>query len=233
MSNVYSTLTSEGLEESTDVLGGRHVFDTNIYNATVKAAYSIESSGGALGIALVLATSEGDYNETIYVTNRNKQNFYLNANKKKCPLPGFTLINDLCLIANGKPLSEQDFQEKSLKVWDYDTKDEVVKPVLVAVDLIGAKVAVAITKQLVNKKVKSGNEYVDSNETVEENRINKLFDLDTHLTVHEAKTKSEAKFYDKWLDKYQNTVADKVKKGIGSVTANKDLVKPKRSLFGE
>lgn len=232
--SLLSNLTDNDLEETGDVLGGRHVFDSNIYPATIKAAYIIESASGALGVGLNLITPEGDYSETIYATNKNKQNFYLNNNKKKCPLPGFTLINDLCLLETKKPLSEQDTEEKALKLWDFTEKKEVVKQVPVLVNLTGTVVNVAILKQKVNKKVKDGDKYVDSSDTIEENRINKFFDLNTNQTVTEIKNDKEAKFYESWLNKYKGECLDKSKSVSGhhnSAQSNQANVKPKKSLF--
>ena len=53
MSNVFSNLTGNGLEESQDRLGGFSLLDTDIYVGTIKMAYGGSSASGALNVTLV------------------------------------------------------------------------------------------------------------------------------------------------------------------------------------
>ena len=127
--SIFGNLTNEGLEETTDRLGGFQIRATDIYPATIKAAYAGQSEGGARSVTVVAELPDGEYSETIYVTNKKGENWFLNQNdkSKKVPLPGFTTIDDICLVTTGKPLSEQDSEEKVVKVYDYDEKKELPK----------------------------------------------------------------------------------------------------------
>jgi hypothetical protein len=134
--------------------------------------------------------NDKEYRETIYITNKQGENFFLNKDDptKKVPLPGYTTVNDICLMTTDKPLSEQDTEAKMVNVWDNDAKKEVPKSVPVLTELLGQKVTLGILKQLVNKNEKnqSSGKYEPTAETREENVIEKVFHSPTHMTVVEA-----------------------------------------------
>jgi hypothetical protein len=222
--NLFGNLSTEGLEQAEDRLGGFTVHGTDIYDSTVKAMYAGESDGGALSVTVVLQLPGGkEYSETVYITNKQKQNFFLNKQDKtkKVPLPGFTLIEDICLIASGKPLSEQTTEEKTVNTYNKDLKKQVPTVVPMLVDCIGGTLSVAILKVLENKNVKdSSGTYQPTAEERESNRIDKVFDTGSKMTVLEAKSgATEAKFWDGWSDKNKDKTRDerKIKNGQGAV----------------
>ena len=177
--SVFGNLSNDGLEETTDRLGGFNVRDTNVYPATIKVAYAGESQGGAKNVTVVVNLPDGEYSETIYVTNKQGENWFLNQNDKtkKVPLPGFTTIDDICLVTTGNPLSAQPTEEKVVKVYDYDEKKELPKSVQVLVELTGKTVLLGIVKEVVDKSVKNDTtgEYEPTGETREQNIIAKVF----------------------------------------------------------
>ena len=109
MSNPFGNLSSEGLEESQDRLGGFSVLDSDIYTGTIKAFYAGQSSKGAKSVTLIFSHDGKEYSETVYVTNRNGENWFMNPQDKtkKVPLPGFTTIADICLVCTDAPLADQ------------------------------------------------------------------------------------------------------------------------------
>src|SRR5690606_30550208 len=116
------------------------------------------STSNAQSVTLIAQTEDGtEYRETFWVTNRNQENFYLDKNDKtkKIPLPGFTVVDDLCLVTTNKPLSEQVGEEKVINVYDPEAKKELPKAVPMLVDLIGKKVYLGIIKELRNKQTKN------------------------------------------------------------------------------
>lgn len=247
--SIFSGLKTEGLEEAQDRLGGFQVRETNSYLATIKAAYAGKSAGGAQNISFIFTLPDGEYNETIYITNKQGENWFLNQNDKtkKVPLPGFTTVNDICLMTTNKPLAEQDTEEKVVKIYDYDEKKELPKSVQMLVDLIGKKVHLGIVRQTVDKNVKneSTGEYQPSGEVRDENVIEKVFHDPSLVTVVEATQGiSEAVFYPKWLEKNANvtrvrTAASKAGRGgantaasNGPPQANTSGAKKTTSLFG-
>lgn len=210
---LFGGLTDEGLEEAQDRVGGFQPHETDIYKGTIMMAYALKSTGGAQGVYLTVALENGkEYRETLWVTNKKGENFYLNKNDntKKVPLPGFTVMNDICLVTTEKPLNQQNDEEKVVKVWDSETRSEQPKSVPVLVDLLGKELSVAIGNTLENKTMKQGNDYVVIADTRNVNTIEKVFHEPTKLTVTEGKNgKTEGEFYQTWLDRNKGVVRDK------------------------
>lgn len=214
--SIFGNLTNEGLEETTDRLGGFQVRATDIYPAKIKAAYAGQSASGARNVTVVAELPDGEYSETTYITNKKGENWFLNQNGKKVPLPGFTTIDDICLVTTGKPLAEQDTEEKVVKVYDYDERKELPKAVPMLVDLIGQTLFLAIVQQTVDKNQKndSTGEYEPTGETRDENVIEKVFHDPTKMTVVEARQgATEPVFYEKWLTKNKGIIRNKAKGG--------------------
>lgn len=247
MSNLFSNMKSEGLEESTDRLGGFTVYDSGIYKATIKNLYAGKSAGGAQNITLIADLEGGkEYRETVYITNKKGENFFTKDNKKQ-PLPGFTLANDICLMATGKELSEQTTEEKVVKIWNSEEKKELPTNVPVLVECLGKPISLGILRQRVNKEEKDSNgEYQPTAEEKEINLIDKVFHPDLKLTVAEArqgKTKLEdAAFYDSWEKRNKGVTQDrrKVKDGGGAAPGTPPKAgaaagnqAPKKSLFSK
>lgn len=201
---------SSDLEKAQDTVGGFQPIDPGVYLATIKMMYGLESQNGAKGVFLELETEDGKtHRETVYVTNRKGENFYV-RDGKKFPLPGFSTIKDLCMLTTEKSLAEQNFEDKVVKVYDPEAKAEVPKNMPVNTGMIGKKVKVGIQQSLENKQVKQGNEYVPTEEERTVSSINKFFHHDRDLTLNEAlDRKTEAEFIHKWKDRYEGQVQDK------------------------
>lgn len=242
---MFGNLTTDGLQESQDRLGGTSVFSTDIYTGTIKAFYAGKSSGGATSVTLIAVIGDKEYTETMYVTNKEGKNWFLNKqdNTKKVPLPGFTVVDDICLIATGEPLANQETEDKVINIWDNEAKKEMPKSVPMIVAALGKPIALGIEKTLANKKTKVGSEYVATAETREENHIDKVYHPEMKLTVAEARAgRDVAQFWDAWLLKNKDQVRDKrtIKDGeVGAPsksapTAGQASEQPKRkSLFGK
>lgn len=220
--SLFKTLTSTGLEENIDRTGGGfQPRETDVYAGKIKLAYAGASTGGAQNVTLIVALADGgEYRETIYITNKKGENFFLNKDDKtkKVALPGFTTIDDICQICTDKPLSEQDCEEKIVKIWDYDAKAELPKSVPVLTELLGKDVLLAIKKSTVNKSGPAP-DYAPLSETKEENAIDKVFHPTLRVTIVEAKSgKASGEFIDVWLEKNKGKTQDKrtIKDGDGS-----------------
>lgn len=244
--SLFANLGTDGLEESQDRVGGGFgAIDAGIITGTIKAFYAGKSSGGAQNVTIVLDVPGGqEYRETVYVTNKKGENFFLNKQDatKKVALPGFTIANDICLLTTDAPLSDQDFEEKVLNIYDYDARKELPKGVQVAMGVVGKTISLGVLKELVNKNEKKGEDYVPTAETREQNVIDKVFHTDTKKTVVELLNGVEnAEFWDKWEAKNKGTVRDKrsIKDGQGGTptTAPKagqtGSAPAKKSLFAK
>lgn len=219
--SLFSGMTSEGLEESEDRLGGYSVYPSNIYNATVKMAYAGKAASGAHFIHFEFDLgSNQTYREVCYFTNKKGENFWINEAKKKVPLPGFTMVEDICLLTTDEPLAAQATEDKMVKVYDADSKKELPKSVPVLMGLIGKPISLGILKQLESKNAKNAaGEYVPTGDTRDTNIIDKAFHTDSKLTVVEARAGKDAgEFWEKWLEKNKDVVRDRRAKGTGGVT---------------
>lgn len=247
MTKLFDNMTTDGLEETDDRLGGFQPLDTDMYDMTIKAMYAGQSDSGARSMTIIGDISGQEHRETIYFTNRNGDNFFLNKNDntKKVPLPGFTTVDHLCLVATGSPLAEQEVDDKVVNVYDRDAGKELPKTVPMLTAAIGQTVRVAILRILQNKSKKEGNSYVDTAETREFNEIDKVLDPESRMTVVEALNGAEeATFHDAWLDRNKGKTRDKrtIKDGEagqagqagrpGKPAPSADKP-PKKSLFGD
>ncbi len=251
MSGLFGNLSNNGLEETRDSIGGFSPLNSGIYTGKVKLAYAGQSASGARNITLVVALPDREYRETIYITNRAGENWFLNPNDKtkKVPLPGFTIMDDLCLVTSGKPLAEQDTEKKVVNIYDYDAKKELPKSVDVLTDIIGLEVSLGILRNLENKSEKQGNDYVPTAETREVNTIDKVFHTETKMTVVEARNgQTEPAFWEAWETRNKDQTRDRrtVKDGqagavgkpqtapkSGPPQQNTTATAPRTSLFGK
>lgn len=247
MSNMFGKFTTDGLEEVGDRLGGPQLFDTDVYDAVVKAAYAGKASASnAQSITVLLDVGGKEFRETHWITNKNGENFYADKNdaSKKQPLPGFTMINELCLVTTGVELSEQDVEDKVIKLYDFDTKKDVNTNVPMLVELIGKPVTVAIVRQIVDKQQKDASgTYVNTGQTREENVADKFFHTETGKTVTELRQKLDAEFKGKWAEKNKGVTRNRAKGSEGKAgapgrpaaagAAPGAAAKPRNTLFGK
>lgn len=234
---IFNKLGSEGLEQEKDFLGGRKIYPSDIYIATIKLAYAVQSDGGALGLALTVMFDGNEYSENIYVSTKGGDNFYTDKNGKKRGLPGFTIANDICLIACETALSDVETEEKVVSVYDAKEKGEVNKSVQMLMPLLGKPVALGILEETEFKQEKTDAGYVDTADTVQRNRISKVFHPELKVTIPEAMEGKEAGFWDAWIKANQGRVIDRTagkKGGTGGAKAGSTgtAKAPKQSLFG-
>lgn len=242
----FSNLTTENLEETEDRVGGFSRLETDIYTGKIKAMYAGESAGGAKNVSLIVDLNGREYRETVYVTNRKGENFFLNKqdSSKKVPLPGFTIIEDICLMVTGQGLAEQDsWEEKTINLYNRDENKEVPTKVLMLMEAIDQEISLGIEKSIENQNEKQADgSYAPKADgsTREVNTIVKVFHPEHKLTVAEARNGiDEAEFRDKWLTANQGKTRDKTAKTGGNGKAGAppkpssgdSAPAPRKSLF--
>lgn len=236
--SLFAGLNKDGLEKDKDVVGGSgsNRLESNVYAGTLKAVYITKTQNGGL-MANILFTPEGsdiEYRESLFISNNKGQNYFEKADKK-FPYPGFTIIDDLCTIATGKPLSEQDTEDKVFKLYDYDLKEEIPTTVPVISGLLGVEANLVIRKNEEYKQAKSDNGYVDTDEKIFTNEILKAIYPDGS-TVSEKANKADPVYTEAWLEKWKDTVYDKTKgkttKVSGSSSSNSQNTE-RKSLFSK
>lgn len=240
---IFENLTTGGFKETADTLGGS--FDPKpsaAYDAVITMAYAGKSSRSNAQSITVHATIDGaEFKETIWVTNGKGENFYLSKDGKntKNPLPGFTTVDDLCLLATGSPLAEQSTEEKAVKIYDYEARKEVPKQVQVLVDLLGKEVKLGVLREIVDKtKQADSGQYLPTGETRTQNVINKVFHGETGRTVNEYRHEiAEPDFLAAWKlrndGKDRNRAKGIAANGAGASGAGRPAgAAPAKKLFG-
>lgn len=212
----------EGVEAQEDRLGGYSPFEAGVYNAIVKAVYITDSQSSKSKCANIVLDIDGrEFTDRVWFLRGQDGKPYYEKDGKKHMLPGFQIVNDLCLVITGHPLAENTPQEKTIKIYDHDAGGEVPKNLPVITQLLGQKVTVAIGKEVTNKQKKdeATGEYVDTDEKRVINSIRKCFHFETGKTVVELMSKANIEeadlFKTKWAEKNTGTEVNNFKE-VGS-----------------
>lgn len=238
MANLFGNAASElaGSEKEKDVLGGRVLLPTGVYDATIDVVYLTKSPGGANAFNFVLDIGGRKVRDTVYVTNKQGGVTYT-KDGKKYPLPGYSLCNALAKLVAGKEIPQLEFEKKLVKIYNWDQKKEVPTEVDVAVELVGqpTKVGIELHRENKNAKDQAGN-YVPTAEIREFNTITRVFHAQSNQTASEYNAQAPAEFMEMWAKEFTGKVIDKTAKGpvapaAGSVPST-PLAAGKPSLFG-
>jgi hypothetical protein len=242
--SLFAGVKTEGVEAAKDVLGGaNYIKETDIYLGTVRQAYGIISKNGSIGVSLEVELEDSSkYKETIYMTNVKGEAYYV-KDGNKLPLPGFTVINDICLLLTDNPIDQQNSEEKVVAVYDFESGKDVNREMPVLVDLIGGEIALAIQKKRENKTKKNERtgKYEPINEERISNNIAKVMHPEMKCTVNEAIDGTEPTFWDKWLERNQDKTYDSYKEVSGGGRSgapskggdSSPSGEPRKSIFGK
>lgn len=241
MTNMFANATNDlaGAEKEKDVLGGRRkLLPTDAYNAKIDVVYITQSTGGAKAFNFVFKIGDQYHRETVYVTKKTGEVFYVKDGKKH-PLPGYSQVNALTKLAIGKEIPALAFEKKILKIYDFEAKKEVPKELEVAVELIGADITIGIEQILENKQVKDQvGAYVATAETREKNEWTRTFHPVSGQTVAEYDAQKPAEFKQLWLNEFKGKVRDFTDKNlkpatpaVGSTATTGGAAPAKTSLF--
>jgi len=209
------------VEAAKDTLGGGNFLrESNIYKGDIVVAYVTQSEKGAMAVNLDIKLEDGSsYRETVYVSNRDGETFFTKEGKKY-PLPGFTTIDNICMITTEKGLADQETEDKTLMLWDFESQKEIPREVPVLVELTGQPVALGILKVRENKTKKNDRGGYDAiNEERLYNTISAVFHPEAKVTVNEALEGRDPDFWDAWLGRNENRLVDKYKEVKGGGAA--------------
>ena len=236
----------DSIENETDQLGGGGVWDTDIYDCVVAQAWAGKSDGGAAFVTLHLKNDQGrEMRETIYVSSgdaKGNLNYYEKDGQKHY-LPGFNMVNALCLLTVGVPLHEVRTEDKTVEIWNSEAKEEVPTQVPVLVDLLNKPIYAAVIRQTVDRQKKGDDgQYHPTGETRDKNTIDKFFDHDSKRTTAEIRAEaSESEFFERWAEKNRGNTRNKASKdasqggttGSAGFAAGAGEQKPTSSLFAK
>jgi len=219
--------TNDKIQQQGDSLGG-FILDSDAYEFAIDMAYVDESQGGATSVNFLFKGKNGQsLRQTIYVTSgkaKGQKHTYTDKTGNEQYLPGFSQVNNICLLAIGKELSAIPTETKTISIYDYTQKKELPQEREVMMELLGAEITLGVIKQIVDKNVKNdAGVYVASGETREENEIDKAFRTKDGLTAAEIRAEStEAAFLDKWIEKNKGVVRNKAKGAKAGATGSTD-----------
>lgn len=221
MGKMFSGLSTEGMETPEDKVGGGfQPLPSDIYDAKILMVYAGKArNSDAQNINVHMTINDQEHRETIYITNRNGENFYKDkVTGKPTPLPGFTTVDDLCLFVTEAGLAEQETEPKTVKLYNFDEQKEVPTEVPMLTALMGAEVKVALLRVIEDKR-KQGDDgdYHPTGETRTFNSIDKVFHPETGRTVNEYRHGVEsAEFAEAWMTKNTGKDRNKAKGANGA-----------------
>ena len=233
------------VEKATDNLGGG-ALDTNVYKLKVKTVYFGKSDGGAMSATLIGDLEDGsEFKSTQWITSGKAKGGkpYYERNGKKYPLPGYSIIDDLCQLTIGMSVGDAETEEKSVGIYDFELQKDVATEVECLADIKGMEVYLAIQKQLVDKTAENP-EFDDSKpankdtnklrlptgETREENEVIKVMSEDG-ATWKEISDDAESQFGEKWLTKNKGKVRDRTDKSGAAGSAGAPKKSAKKKMF--
>lgn len=223
------------IEDKGDVLGGGYkVFNTGIYAAKIVNAYFGKSSGGADSVFIEFETKEGTYSETFYVTNKQGKIYSIDKQGAKVYVPGFILVDELCSLVTGgtTALADIEPEKKYVAIWDSASRKKEPKEVEVLTEILDKECYIAIIKTKEYKSVKSGDEYVPTDDEINRNTISKVFDSEGY-TYHERLSQEEPVFFDKWQEKFSSDYIQDRTKNVKPAPKAPSASKKGKNIFGD
>lgn len=197
--------------------------ESGVYPVTVDLAYLKESQGGSK--QLVVHFKEHPFGgftirQTFIMTSgraKGQKNTYTDSDGNERMLPGMQHVNSLFQLTLGKPISDVDFEARTVPLYDYEQRAEVPTEVPVPLDLIGQELQIGVLKVEQNKRAQQNGSWVDTNEKQEINEIDKIFDADGR-TLTEKKAGAEPVFVNQWRERNEGRTVQKYKPVAGAAT---------------
>ena len=244
--------TSSNVAQEKDVVRGQRQepLPSDIYNLIIKYAYAKKAKSGALGVHVLLQAANGEHKNrelriTEYVTSGDAKGNKTYYEKKtdggateQFALPGFTLIDSLALLTANKSILQCAAEKRTIKLYDYDKKNEVPTEVDMFVELVNKGVCGCVLHRIEDKNSKNTQtgEYEPTGQTYATNVVDKFLAAADRRTVAEIQNNIPADFKDRWLEKWKNQVDDQsteVKNaGIKGAPAASGNNADKAPLFG-
>jgi hypothetical protein len=223
MALVESTGTVQVVEKDT-LGGGKFTLDSGVYDFTIKSMYPVKNKGGSTSMQLVLETADKKtFNPSIYFMDKDGSMTtiasYGEAKGKKVDTFGKQQLDAICRMVVGKSLVEVSASEEEKIVIKQFTKDEKVK-VMMYMDVVGAKVKLAILETRVNKQAQDAQgKYVPINEERNENTISKIFSAEGFTKEELDKKLATPIFIEAWKEKFEGKLQDKFKSVAGGAVS--------------
>ena len=190
------------VEDNEERIGGWAADESDVYVKAITQAFLTQSPKGAYAINLSTKDKEGNERDyQFYFTNRAGATYYTKSGKKH-QLPGYALLNSICMTISGQTAQQVLSKPKKavIDLMDWESRKEVPTEVKTYPQICKKPVKLAIVK-VIDNAYKKGK---ITNEPREKNEIKMAFDAKTNLTITEvAKGLKEPKLHEGWLKQWK------------------------------
>jgi len=202
--------------QSIESTGGGFIWESGVYDATVKMVYINQTASEAKWFNVILEKNSGNFSEL-------RENFCIKSGKAKgnktyytkegkdYPLPGYSIANSMCIAVTGESLPKciESAEKKQVNVWNPELKKEVPAERPVIMSLVGKPIKVAVHQVIEDKTAKNDKgEYVPTGVSRTVNQC-KFFGNAEGKTAEEIEKGEPAARFDKWAQKNTGTVINK------------------------
>ena len=218
--------------QSDAMQSGFGTLESGIYDFTIEMMYVDETKNGAAAVHFDFVSQKGERFSTIqYITGgkaKKQRNYYMDKNDEKQYLPGFNLVNNLCIMSEGTPVLDQETVIKTLELYDYTAREKIPQKKEVFESMRGQAITIGVIKQTVNKSKADGNGgWIKTAETKDENVIGKVFQAETGLIMDEITAgTTEAITKGKWDAQNTGKTKDKTEAVKAGGASSKPKAKP-------
>lgn len=194
-----------------DRVGGGYVkFDkTGAFDVVIEKAYVTVAKSGAIGVVINFKREDGaKLKVTEWMTNKIKQNYYLDKDGNKRYLAGYNAVMSIDRIVTGKTNTYPTAEKRIVPIWNNELKKETNQEVDALIEWTGKPVTILVHKVLVNKQALVDDKYVDVAGTIEKVEIKHVVDVVSHKTKNEIVGGLNAEFFTKWTEKFKDDYID-------------------------
>lgn len=229
MANIFKNFSAPA-EVEQDRLSGYTTYESDIYPAKIKVAYTGTTSTGSVFVTFNFDLGlNKEYRETFYISDKEGRNYYVDKSSgKQTTMPTFTLVNNICLLATGEPLTNLDMEDKTLNIYNREEQKELPTVVPVFTDLCGKEILLGILQVLDYKKTKneSSGQYEPTSEEITTNKIDAVFHSESKQTVFEASQDAPAAFWERWSQKNKGVPLNMRPTTLKKAAAVKTVARP-------
>ena len=233
-------------KEMADYSGSGFINESGMYDVEIKKAFVGESQSGAVYI-YVEYDGEGKLENTMYITNKDKQLYYT-KDGKQFPMPSYVEVKKINYLLTGEMIkspAEMRTEERLIKHYEWaddpgdaGRKKRVEKEIQaeVLVDWIGKKITIGVQMAEREEQVKQDGRYVGTGKVATnkdgkpylEPKIIGYYDYETRQTPAEKLNGKEATQYFKDKERLEKVPvkALKVKPKRQTSQASKPIPKP-------
>jgi hypothetical protein len=230
-----------------DVVRGqkREPIASSIQNMIIEHAYFEKKKSGASFVNVQLKIADGEHkdrfirlSECVASGDAKGNKTYYEKAGERINLPGFALIDSLAQLVAGKSVITLANAKKTIKLYNFDKKEEVPTEVDMFTELTGKGICGCVLSVIEDKTVHNAQTgaYDPTGQVYRNNTIDKFLDPQKRRTYAEINNNLDPTFKDQWLAKWEDQVSDKsteVKSaGLKGAPAAAGGAAEKTDLFG-